>query len=87
MALCTDKIRGLAPDATYFPDRATTEWLQAASLWFVVVPKEADAQQSAGVCGIGGTAGAPIFEMHGETLLHGVGEVRDDLLGADGHAD
>jgi hypothetical protein len=84
--LCTGKIRELAPDATYATDRATTEWLAPVSLWFVVVPKEIDSQQSAGICGIGGDSASPVFEMHGETLVHGVEEARADLLAAHEHS-
>lgn len=84
--LCTGKIRELAPDATYATDRASTEWLAPVSLWFVVVPKEIDSQQSAGICGIGGDSASPVFEMHGETLVHGVEEARADLLAAHEHS-
>ena len=86
VTLCADKIREVAPDATYFGDRASTEWLEPVSLWFVVVPKELDGQQSAAVCGIGGDKANPVFTMYGETLIHGVEEVRADLLGANDDA-
>lgn len=85
--LCTDKVRELAPDATYFADRATTEWLEPVSSWFVVIPKELAGQESAAVCGIHGDTEAPIFDMHGETLLDSVDQSREDLLAAGDHQD
>lgn len=87
VALCTEKTKELAPDATYFPDRATAEWLAPVSNWFVVVPKELDGQESAAVCGIGGDAANPAIDMHGETLLDGVDQAREDLLTSGDHQD
>ena len=85
IALCVEKIRPLAPNATFFTDMATTEWLDAPSVWFVLVPKTADGQDSVAVCGIGGTPAAPEFALSGETLPDGVAQIRDDLLsGNDG---
>ncbi|MDZ4044755.1 MAG: hypothetical protein U1E32_03135 [Rhodoglobus sp.] len=78
--LCTQKTRSLAPDATYFADMATTEWLSGQSLWFVVIPKTLDGQDSVAVCAIGGTPDAPVFDLEGETLPSGVAEIRDELL-------
>lgn len=88
MALCTEKTRSLAPDATYFGDMATTERLDQASLWFVVIPRTANGQDTVAVCGIGGTPEEPVFELHGESLPDGVAEIRDELLagGGDGES-
>ncbi|WP_372469222.1 hypothetical protein ACCO44_08230 [Microbacterium maritypicum] len=78
--LCTEKTRSLAPDATYYADMATTEWLAEKSLWFVVIPKTLDGQDSVAVCAIGGTPKAPTFELEGETLPSGVADIRAELL-------
>ncbi|MFK3678345.1 hypothetical protein ACI2IP_11480 [Microbacterium sp. NPDC090218] len=78
--LCTQKTRSLAPDATYFADMATTEWLEGQSLWFVVIPKTLGDQDSVAVCAIGGTPEAPVYELEGESLPSGVAEIRDELL-------
>ncbi|QNA93305.1 MULTISPECIES: hypothetical protein [unclassified Microbacterium] len=80
VTLCTDKTRPLAPDATYFSDMATTEYLGEKSLWFVVIPKTLDDQDTVAVCAIGGTPDAPVFELEGESLPSGVAEIRDELL-------
>lgn len=85
--LCTEKTRELAPDATYFADRATTEWLAPVSSWFVVIPKDLNGQESAAVCGISGDSEDPVFEMHGETLMDSVAQSREDLLVAHDHED
>lgn len=83
--LCTDETRSLAPDATYLPEQATTEWLGEVALWFVVIPKELDGVASAAICGIGGDSASPSFAMSGETLIHGVEEAREELLSGDDH--
>ncbi|WP_226531522.1 hypothetical protein [Microbacterium paraoxydans] len=82
--LCTERTRSLAPEATYFSDMATTEWLGGRSLWFVVIPKTLEGQDSVAVCAIGGSPEAPVFDLEGETLPSGVAEIRDELL-AGGH--
>ncbi|WP_136040575.1 MULTISPECIES: hypothetical protein [unclassified Microbacterium] len=78
--LCTERTRSLAPDATYFADMATTEWLGEKSLWFVVIPKTLDDQDTVAVCAIGGTPKAPTFELEGESLPSGVADIREELL-------
>lgn len=78
--LCTAQTRSLAPNATYYADMATTERLDAASLWFVVIPKTLDGQDSVAVCAIHGSPEAPVFELEGESLPGGVAEIRDELL-------
>lgn len=78
--LCTANTKALAPDATYFPDMATAEWLDQPSLWFVVIPKTLNGQDSVAVCGIGGSPDAPDVSMHGESLPNGVAEIRQELL-------
>lgn len=78
--LCTEQTKSLANGATYFADMATTEWLDQPSLWFVVIPKTLDGQDSVAVCGIGGTPAAPVFELEGESLPGGVADIRNELL-------
>lgn len=78
--LCTERTRSLAPDATYYGDMATTEWLASSSLWFVVIPKTLDGADSVAVCGIGGTQEAPVFAVEGESLPGGVADIREELL-------
>jgi len=78
--LCTERTRSLAPDATYYADMATTEWLGEKSLWFVVIPKTLDGQDTVAVCAIGGSSEVPTFELEGETLPSGVADIRDELL-------
>jgi len=84
VALCTDRTRALAPEATYLSDMATTEWLADVSLWFVVIPKTLGDQDSVAVCAIGGNPDAPEFELEGESLPSGVAEIRDELLAGNG---
>ncbi|MFJ6532265.1 hypothetical protein [Microbacterium sp. NPDC091662] len=78
--LCAERTRALAPDATYFADMATTEWLSTSSLWFVVIPKTLGGVDSVAVCGIGGTQEAPVFALEGESVPSGVADVRQELL-------
>ncbi|MFF1538786.1 hypothetical protein ACFVWL_01845 [Microbacterium sp. NPDC058269] len=78
--LCTEKTRSLAPNATYYADMATTEWLASSALWFVVIPKTLDGADSVAVCGIGGTQEAPVFALEGESLPGGVADIREELL-------
>ncbi len=78
--LCTERTRALAPDATYFGDMATTEWLASSSLWFVVIPKSLDGADSVAVCGIGGSQETPVFALEGESLPDGVADIRAELL-------
>ncbi|WP_149083345.1 MULTISPECIES: hypothetical protein [Microbacterium] len=80
VSLCTDKIRTISPNATFFADMATTEWLEQSGVWFVAVPETIDGQDNVAVCGIGGSPDAPDFVMHGETLPGGVAGIRDDLI-------
>lgn len=80
VSLCTEKIRTISPNATFFADMATTEWLEQSAVWFVAVPETIDGQDNVAVCGIGGSPEAPDFVMHGETLPDGVAGIRDDLL-------
>lgn len=80
VSLCTEKIRSISPDATFFADMATTEWLEESAVWFVAVPETIDGQDNVAVCGIGGSPEAPDFVMHGESLPDGVAGIRDDLL-------
>lgn len=80
VSLCTDKIRTISPNATFFADMATTEWLEQSGVWFVAVPETIDGQDNVAVCGIGGSPDAPDFVMHGETLPDGVAGIRDDLI-------
>lgn len=78
--LCTAQTRSLAPSATYYGDMATTEWLESSKLWFVVIPKTLDGQDSVAVCGIGGSPDTPAFAVAGEYLPGGVADVREELL-------
>lgn len=78
--LCTAQTRSLAPNATYYADMATTEWLESSKLWFVVIPKTLDGQDTVAVCGIGGNQEAPTFAIAGEYLPGGVAEIREELL-------
>lgn len=80
VSLCTEQTKSLAPDATYFPDMATTELLTEAPLWFVVVPKTLDGNDTVAVCGISGTPESPVFDVAGESLPSGVADIRDELL-------
>jgi hypothetical protein len=84
VALCTERTRSLATGATYYADMATTEWLDQPSLWFVVIPKTLDGQDSVAVCAIGGNPEAPTFELEGESLPGGVAEIRAELLAGSG---
>ncbi|MBP3976094.1 hypothetical protein [Microbacterium sp. BLY] len=88
VSLCTEKVRSTSPNATFFADMATTEWLEQPGVWFVAVPETIGGQDNVAVCGIGGSPEAPDFVLHGETLPDGVGGIRDDLLaGKDGGED
>lgn len=78
--LCTVQTRSLAPNATYYGDMATTEWLESSKLWFVVIPKTSDGQDTVAVCGIGGSPQAPEFAIAGEYLPGGVADIREELL-------
>ncbi|MCZ0709458.1 MULTISPECIES: hypothetical protein [Microbacterium] len=87
VSLCTDKIRTISPNATFFADMATTEWLEQSAVWFVAVPETIGGQDNVAVCGIGGSPDAPDFVMHGETLPDGVAGIRDDLLAGNAGGD
>ncbi|WP_101848536.1 hypothetical protein [Zhihengliuella sp. ISTPL4] len=87
VSLCTDKIRTISPDATFFADMATAEWLEETAVWFVAVPETIDGQDNVAVCGVGGSPDAPDFVLHGETLPDGVAGIRDDLLSGNAGGD
>lgn len=84
VTLCTEETKALAPEASYFADMATTEWLDRPSLWFVVIPKTLGGQDSVAVCAVGGSPQAPTFELAGESLPSGVAGMRDELLASGG---
>ena len=84
VTLCTEQTKALAPEATYYSDMATTEWLDQPSLWFVVIPKTLGDQDSVAVCAVGGSPQAPTFELAGESLPDGVAGLREELLASGG---
>ncbi len=84
VTLCTQETQALAPEASYFADMATTEWLDRPALWFVVIPKTLDGQDTVAVCAVGGSPEAPTFELAGESLPGGVAGLRDELLASGG---
>ena len=84
VTLCTQETKALAPEASYFADMATTEWLDQPALWFVVIPKTLGGQDSVAVCAVGGTPQEPTFELAGESLPGGVAGIRDELLASGG---